>query len=105
MTQRTYILMVVAFTAITFAFGLIWSILVASIGLLVGVVRSMWLRSRGSNVAAWYGVTFPWWTDATFAFVAIIGIISTVPGLFFGEPHWAIDHVYRAVSVLLGNAA
>jgi hypothetical protein len=49
----------------------------------------------------WRDKTVPVWADLVMAFPAIVGVVSIVPGLIWDDPHWAIDHVYRAISKVL----
>jgi hypothetical protein len=46
----------------------------------------------------------PWQFDAMFLFLGLMGVVSSVPGLFFSQPHWAIDHVWWLISKIAGNA-
>ena len=84
--------------------GIIWLILVLSVIGLIWCGWHFWRRGTGRVVADPRGVALPWYVDATFALVFGIGIISTVPGLFFQQPHWAIDYVWRIIARVTGNA-
>jgi hypothetical protein len=85
--------------------GIIWVLFVAASGILVASGYSLVLRTRGRPSPIYGSVSPPWWSDLVLGFVAVVIIVSAVPGLFFDQPHWAIDHVYRAISLMLGNAA
>ena len=79
----------------------IWLILGLSVALLVAVAWSLVSRMRGRPSPMWRDKTVPIWADFVLAFPGLVGVISIVPGLVWGDPHWAIDHVYRAISRVL----
>jgi len=81
--------------------GPIWFLFVASVALLVGVAWSLLFRLRGRPSPMWNDPNVPVWADLTVGFFGSVVMVSTVPGLFFGEPSWAIDHLYRAISKVL----
>lgn len=85
--------------------GLLWIFLVAAIILVVAGVRNIWRRRRGATIRDYFGKPVPWQFDAIFIAFGAIGIISAVPGLIFGQPHWAIDHLWLLIGKLSGNAA
>ena len=77
----------------------------ASTLLLLMTARNVMRRAKGQRVVDGRDNALPWQWDAVFAFFGLIGVASTVPGLFFDQPHWAIDHVWRLFSDAGGNAA
>ena len=84
--------------------GLTSTVFAASVVGFLWCCWHFWRRGTGSNVLDASGNALPLYVDATFAAVALIGIVSTAPGLFFDEPHWAIDHVWRLIARMSGNA-
>ena len=85
--------------------GVIWFLFAVGVAIVLMCAYSLALRMSGRPSPIYRGDPPPWWFDAVFALVGGIVIISAAPGLFFGQPSWAIDHVYRAISVILGNAS
>ena len=83
---------------------MVWTIFIASVLLMVMTAWNLWRRARGRNVVDAANKPLPWQWDAMFIAFGAIGVISTVPGLFFGQPHWAIDHVWKLFSARSGNA-
>ena len=84
--------------------ALIWIAFITSAVLVAGAAWQVWRRANGGKVADFAGRPLPWQWDAMALFLGAIGVVSTVPGLFFGQPHWAIDHVWRVISKISGNA-
>ncbi len=85
--------------------GVIWFLLAVGIAIVLFCAYSLAVRMSGKPSPIYRCTAPPWWFDAVFALVGGIIIISAAPGLFFGQPSWAIDHVYRAISLILGDAA
>ena len=77
---------------------MVWAMFIASVLLVVGTAWNLWRRARGQSVVDAVDKPVPWQWDAMLMFLGAIGVISTVPGLFFGQPHWAIDHVWKLFS-------
>jgi hypothetical protein len=65
--------------------------------LLVGVAAwdlCLMARGRKPKVLALAQGETPWWVVAIFGFLGFCCVVGTVPGLFFNEPHWLIDHIF-----------
>ncbi len=78
----------------------VWIIFVSS-GLLLAIgLRNFWRRRNDQVVLDFKKQPVPWQFDAMGLFLGVIGLVSTVPGLFFDQPHWAMDHVWYLVSKL-----
>jgi hypothetical protein len=75
--------------------------LAASVAMLVAVAWSLICRIRGAPSPMWRQKNVPVWADFTVAFLGFVAVVSIVPGLVWGDPHWAIDHVYRLISRVL----
>lgn len=84
--------------------AIIWVFFVASVTLVFGVLWKFWRRSRGQRIVDFGGRPIPWQLDAVFQMFGAIGVASTVPGLFFDQPHWLIDHVWRVIGKIAGEA-
>ena len=84
---------------------LVWTAFITSTVLVIGTAWHFWRRARGLAVVDDAKQQTPWQLDAAFMFLGIIGVVSTVPGLFFGEPNWAIDRVYWLISKVGQSAA
>ena len=82
----------------------VWLVFILSVLMIGGAAWHLLRRARGATVLDAAQKPLPWQLDAMFLFVGTIGVLSTVPGLFFGQPHWAIDHVWRLISKVVGNA-
>jgi hypothetical protein len=85
--------------------GIIWLLFGLGCALIGLTLYSLVFRAIGRPAWIYRDAQPPWWFDATLTGVGAILVISAAPGLFFGQPTWAIDHVYRAISVVLGSAA
>jgi hypothetical protein len=79
--------------------ALVWVMFIASTLLLLMTGRNVIRRAKGQRVVDVRDKPLPWQWDAMFMFFGLIGVVSTVPGLFFDQPHWAIDHVWRLLSM------
>jgi hypothetical protein len=78
--------------------ALVWIAFIASALLIGGSAWHLVRRARGAVMVDAAKKPFPWQWDPIFLFVGALGVLSTVPGLFFGQPHWAIDHVWWLIS-------
>ena len=83
---------------------LVWLVLIISTLLVGATARSIWRRTHGNVVVDFFGMPVPWKSDAMALGLGFIGVASTVLGLVFGQPNWAIDCVYRIISGVMGNA-
>jgi hypothetical protein len=86
--------------------GIVWLLFGAGVALVLFAAYALLVRCFGRQsqlyLLYWNSPT-PWWVEATLGVFGGLVAISAAPGLFFGEPHWAIDHVYRAVSFIIGG--
>jgi len=80
---------------------LLWFMFALSRAIVVVVAWNFWRRAHGLPVKDFSHKSIPWWVDVLFLFTGLVGVVSTVPGVFFGQPHWALDHLLR----LLGKAS
>ena len=83
---------------------LVWLTFFASVILVIAAVWHFWRRAQGRDILDFVKRPVPWQFDAMFLLIGAVGVISCVPGLFFGQPHWAIDHVWWLISKVSGNA-
>lgn len=35
-----------------------------------------------------------WWVFVVFEFVGVLGLLSTLPGIFFNDPYWLLNKVF-----------
>ena len=84
---------------------LVWFAFVVSVALIGGGLWNVSRRARGAAVVDFVKRPVPWQFDAAFLFLGLVGVVSSAPGLFLGEPNWAIDHVSWLISKVAGNAA
>ena len=82
----------------------VWIVFIASVLMIGGTGWNLMRRAQGRAVLDLFDKPLPWQWDAMLMFLGVVGVLSTVPGLFFGQPSWAIDHVYRLISKVAGNA-
>jgi hypothetical protein len=84
--------------------GAVWMLFGIGVALVVIAMYALLVRGFGRRsklyLLYWNNPT-PWWVDATFGVLGGIIVVSAAPGLFFGQPHWAIDHVYHAISLII----
>ena len=74
--------------------------------LLLGVtVWHFWQRAHGEPIVGLFDNPIPWHYDLTFLAFALIGVICTVPGLFFGQPRWAAEQLYWFITRVLERSA
>jgi hypothetical protein len=83
--------------------AMIWGMFVIALVLAILSARNIWRRSIGRPVVTWTGVIVPWQLDVAFLWLGVIGTASVAPGLFFGQPHWLIDHVWWLLAQITGN--
>jgi hypothetical protein len=83
---------------------IIWIMFFASVVLVAACLWRFWRRARGLAIVV-AERTIPWQIDAAFMFFGVVGAVSCIPGLFFGQPTWAIDHVWWLIAKVAGNAA
>ena len=76
----------------------VWIIFIASVLMIGGTMWNLWRRAQGRAVQDRLDKPLPWQLDAMLMLLGVVGVLSTVPGLFFGQPSWAIDHVYQLIS-------
>jgi len=83
---------------------LIWFTFVSSLALVLWATWNSWRRARGREIVDFVKRPVRWQFDAMLIFLGVIGVVSCVPGLFFEQPHWAIDHVWWIIGKVTGNA-
>jgi len=84
--------------------GIIWFLLAAGVTMVAACAYSILMRISKKPSPLYRGTPPPWWFDVILAAVGGILIVSAAPALFFGEPNCSIDHVYRVISLILGDA-
>jgi hypothetical protein len=82
----------------------VWGLFAISVLLTILAARNIWRRATSRPVVNEAGTNAPWQLDAGYLFLGLVGTISSVPGLLFGQPTWLIDHVWGAIARATGNA-
>lgn len=36
-----------------------------------------------------------WWVFVVFEFVGVLGLLSSIPGIFFNDPYWLLNKVFN----------
>ena len=86
--------------------GMVWFLFGAGIVLVLVSAYALVVRCfgrRSETYLLYWNNPAPWWVEATVGAVGALVIVSAAPGLFFGQPHWAVDHLYRAISLIIGG--